>query len=242
MLSTAYILAGGLGTRLRSRVATLPKVLAPVRDRPFLHYLLDYLSDHGVRKVVICAGYKSDILVSTMGNSYGEIELSYSFEQSPIGTGGAISKAFRSYPPTEPTLVCNGDTLFAVELAELSRFAASQNADAVFALAELSDVSRYSPVTLKHDGQLLSLGTPPSDHSFTMKAAGGEMVNGGVMWVGLTLARDLSSDMNANGSSLESLISRRLGHSSFRILGMLSRGFFLDIGVPDDYEKAQELI
>ncbi len=90
---TATILAGGLGTRLRSVVADRPKVLAEIHERPFLAYLLDQLAAAGVRNVVICTGYLGERVRAIFGNSYGEMQLHYSQESSPMGTAGALRLA-----------------------------------------------------------------------------------------------------------------------------------------------------
>src|SRR5215831_1330550 len=84
------ILAGGLGTRLRPVVGDLPKVLAPLHGRPYLAFLLDWLAQFSVRKVLMLAGYGATQLRETLGASHGDIRISYSVEPHPLGTAGAL--------------------------------------------------------------------------------------------------------------------------------------------------------
>ena len=106
---TAAILAGGLGTRLRSVVKDRPKVLAEIRGVPFLTYLLDQLAAAGVRDVVLCTGYMGEQVRSAFGDSYGGMCLSYSQESSPLGTAGALRLALPLFKSSS-VLVMNGDS------------------------------------------------------------------------------------------------------------------------------------
>ena len=89
-MTTAIILAGGLGTRLRSEVPNLPKPMAIVKNRPFLEYLMDYWIEQGVCKFILSIGYLSEKIVSHFGGTYKNIPISYSIEKSPLGTGGGL--------------------------------------------------------------------------------------------------------------------------------------------------------
>ncbi|MEK9148068.1 MAG: sugar phosphate nucleotidyltransferase, partial [Patescibacteria group bacterium] len=106
---TAAILAGGLGTRLRSVLADKPKVLAEIYGRPFLSYLLDQLNDAGVRRVVLLIGYRGDEIRNVFGDYYKNLKIRYSEESSPLGTGGAVRLALPILD-SDPAFIMNGDS------------------------------------------------------------------------------------------------------------------------------------
>src|SRR5262249_25716089 len=106
---TAVVLAGGLGARLRGAAAHRPQGLAPVHGRPFLAFLLDQLSDAGVRRAVLATGHRGDLVAAEFGERYRELSLVYSHEDSPLGTGGALRAALQmARSPT--VLALNGDS------------------------------------------------------------------------------------------------------------------------------------
>ena len=131
----AIILAGGLGTRLRSVINDVPKPMATVAGRPFLDYILHYLKTQGISKVILSVGYKSEIITdwySDKNNAF-ELDISYSFESEPLGTGGAIFKA-AELVENEAFFIINGDTSFEVNLRELKTFSGQKGADIAIAL------------------------------------------------------------------------------------------------------------
>src|SRR5579863_8770506 len=111
----AVILAGGLGTRLRSEVPDLPKPLAPVGGRPFLAWKLDALDEAGFSEVVMSVGYRAQAIVDAFGEKYGKLALRYVAEDAPLGTGGALQKALASFRTDEPVWAMNGDTFVALD-------------------------------------------------------------------------------------------------------------------------------
>ena len=117
MLPTAIILAGGFGTRLRSVVQAIPKPMAPVRNRPFLDFQLDWLRKHGCMNVILSTGHLAEKVSDHYGEDYRDMSLHYSVETSPLGTGGAVRRALQHCPGAE-ALVLNGDSFFAIDLAK----------------------------------------------------------------------------------------------------------------------------
>jgi D-glycero-alpha-D-manno-heptose 1-phosphate guanylyltransferase len=124
---TAVILAGGLGTRLRSVVADKSKVMALVNGRPFLEYILDQIVDNGIHRIVVCTGYKGEHIQACFGHSYRHVELLYSHEKEPRGTGGALRLA-ATYLCSKPTLLLNGDSFCRFDLNNFVQFHISKNA------------------------------------------------------------------------------------------------------------------
>lgn len=149
----AVILAGGLGTRLRSVLADRPKPLARVAGRPFLAWILDMVVAAGVRRAVICTGYLAHMVEDELGRQHGSMELSYSREETPRGTGGALLDALQQ-TSSETILALNGDSLC---LADLRQFAAEHRRRAAVTsllLTQVNDCSRYGRVELDADGRV----------------------------------------------------------------------------------------
>jgi NDP-sugar pyrophosphorylase family protein len=114
---TAMVLVGGLGTRLRSVVSDRPKVLAEVCGKPFLAHLLDQITSAGIKKVILCSGYMSEKVKDAFGNNYGQIDICYSVEDSPLGTGGAVRLAVDKLN-SNYALILNGDSYIDVDIDE----------------------------------------------------------------------------------------------------------------------------
>jgi D-glycero-alpha-D-manno-heptose 1-phosphate guanylyltransferase len=120
-IKDAVILAGGLGTRLRSEIGEFPKVLAPVNGKPFLSFVLDYLQKNGIETVVLSVGYKAELIQQEFGENYKGLKLIYAIESSPLGTGGAMKLALEKNK-AEMLFILNGDTFFDIDLKELENF------------------------------------------------------------------------------------------------------------------------
>src|SRR5215203_5931107 len=118
MIREAIILAGGLGTRLREAVPDLPKCMAPILAKPFIGYLVDYLQQHGINKFIFCLGYKHEVIEQYLNTQYANINIAYSIEEEPLGTGGAIQLAC-GLAAGQTAVVLNGDTFFKINLATL---------------------------------------------------------------------------------------------------------------------------
>lgn len=141
----AVVLAGGLGTRLKERVADLPKPMAPVAGRPFLEYVLDRLIQGGICDIVLSVGHRADSIIGHFGYAYRDATLSYSVEKELLGTGGAIADALDGQGDA-PCMVLNGDTLLAVDYSELVRWYEEEPVDMAMVLCAVQDVERYGAV------------------------------------------------------------------------------------------------
>jgi len=224
---TAVILAGGLGLRLRSAVRGVPKVLAPVRGRPFLTYLLEQLVAAGVRRVVLCTGHLADQVRSAIGDSYGDLRVFYSQESSPLGTGGALRLAL-SQIESDTTLVMNGDSFCDASLRDFWLWREAQGGDAALLLTSVPDTARYGRVHVDGDGQVLR---------FEEKTNGGGagLINAGVYLMGRHLLSAIAPDVAV---SLErDLFPVWIGRGLY---GYRSEGRFLDIGTPETYAIVDE--
>ena len=186
----AMILAGGLGTRLRSVVSDRPKVLAEVLGRPFLAYLLDQLVASGIKRVILCIGYLGEQIKETFGTSYrtdqGTMQISYSLETQPLGTGGALLLALPLVRSTR-VLVMNGDSFCGAELEKFHQFHHQKSAPASIVLTQVPDTARYGCVELAADHRV---------EKFTEKGQnqGIGWVNGGIYLIESALLNSLNSD------------------------------------------------
>jgi D-glycero-alpha-D-manno-heptose 1-phosphate guanylyltransferase len=226
MISEAIILAGGLGTRLRGVVGDRPKPMAPVGGRPFLAHLLDWLAAGGVRHAVLAVGHQHEVIRQHFGSSHGEVALSYVVETEPLGTGGGLRLGATALRGDE-AFALNGDTLFAVDLPALAALFADRGAEAVLALKRVPDVGRYGAVRLGPDGRVLAFGEKGG--------TGPGSINGGVY----ALRRSLLADPALPDvfSFERDLLEPR--HRDLRAYGLESDAYFVDIGIPEDYARAQ---
>ncbi len=222
---TATILAGGFGTRLRSVVSGRPKVLAEVNNRPFIAYLLDQLSQAGVKTVVLCTGYLGEQIKAIFGEYYKGLTLLYSQERSALGTGGALRLALSLFK-SEIVLVLNGDSFCQTNLPYFLNWHIVKKAIASLLLTEVSDIGRYGSVRLEMDGKIMSF------EEKGMKTGPG-LINAGVYLLNHVFLESIP--VNTNISLERESFPLWLNKGLY---GFLSKGNFLDIGIPQDYATA----
>ncbi len=221
------ILAGGLGTRLSKEVPDIPKPMAPVNGRPFLEYLLNHINALGFKRVILSTGYLGNQIEAYFRNSFKNLELVYSVEQEPLGTGGAVALAFKKVE-TPHFMVLNGDTLFRINLDLLFQRHIEQLAEVTMALREVENASRYGSVLLGPDHRITRFAEK-SEHP----APG--IINGGIYVIS---SRYFKAQQLPEKFSIEKdLFEKRLSES--RVYGHVFNDYFLDIGIPEDYRRAQ---
>jgi D-glycero-alpha-D-manno-heptose 1-phosphate guanylyltransferase len=222
----AVVLAGGLGTRLRPVVSEVPKPLAPVAGRPFLHWLLDGLARQGIGRVVLATGYLGHLIEHSIGRAHAGMEIAYAREETPLGTGGAIWAAL-SHCAGERVFVLNGDTWLGAALAPIA--AQAPAADLVLAVRPVPDRARYGSVLVGAENRVL--GLEEKGHS------GPGLVNAGLY----LMRRDLPSRRAMPAAfSLETEVLARPEGLDLR--AHRTEAAFLDIGTPEDFGRAQALI
>lgn len=221
----AIVLAGGFGTRLASRLQGIPKPMAPVAGRPFLEILLGHLGRNGCRRVLLSVGYLRERIIEHFGGSFGGMEIEYVVEKEPLGTGGAIRAALAKASESS-ALVLNGDTFLETDLAALLEAHRRAQARLTMAVAQQPDIARYGGVTVEA-GRVAG---------FEEKGRRGPgWINAGVYAV----ARDLEWPKNLEGkfSFERDFLMPQL--KTLAPLAFAVDGFFLDIGVPEDLDRAQ---
>lgn len=223
----AIVLAGGFGTRLQGVVKDLPKPMAPVNGRPFLTYILDYLIDYGYQKVVLSVGYLHEKIEDYFGGSYKSLSIDYAVENEPLGTGGAIAYSL-SKCSSDDVLVLNGDTLFRVDLAAFEAFHRTKGGLFSMVLRQMPDVSRY--------GSVLTDGNDRITLFAEKNASSGQgFINGGIYLINKQL---LQKHPQPHKFSFEKDLMEKI-YQSEPIFGYKSDAYFIDIGIPDDYARAQ---
>ncbi|MDW8136533.1 MAG: nucleotidyltransferase family protein [Thermodesulfobacterium sp.] len=227
MIQECLILAGGFGTRLRSIVSNVPKPMALIQGKPFLEYLLKYLSSQGITKVVLSVGYLREKIINYFGKHFAGMEIVYSIEDEPLGTGGAILKAKALLG--EAFFIVNGDTLFKLKFSELYEFFKQKEADIVLALKPMKNCERYGSVEIDANGRVIG---------FVEKAKLKDcLINGGVYVVSnKVLTTDFTKDFQAPFSWERDFLERR--YKELKIYGLVCDGYFIDIGTPEDYKRA----
>jgi NDP-sugar pyrophosphorylase family protein len=219
------VLAGGLGTRLRPVISDRPKALAEIHGRPFLAYLLDQLSNAGSSRVVLCTGHLGEQIEQAFGKRYRKLQISYSRETRPLGTGGALRLAL-PHLLSDSVLVMNGDSFCATDLTSFWDWHSARHSQATMLLATVPNTQRYGSVKINADGAVTQ---------FVEKKEGGPgSINAGVY---LLSRQVIDSTPEDAAVSLEHDIFPAL--MSHGLYGYQERGRFLDIGTPEDFAAAE---
>ena len=232
-MTSAVILAGGLGTRLRSAVPDLPKPMAPIGGRPFLEYQLDYWIAQGISRFVLSVGYRHEAIMKHLGPRYKGVELEYVIEERSMGTGGGLLLAAEKVSRGGPFLLLNGDTYFEADWKVLNAYALAHDADWCFSLFRTSEKGRYMGIEVSPDGRITSLKSGRA-HSF-------RLVNGGAYWVHPRALRGCRFALGEKVSLEDDIFPAALT-SGQRLFGIEFTSTFIDIGVPDDYHRAATLL
>ena len=224
------ILAGGLGTRLRSVVSEVPKCMAPVAGKPFLWYLLKYLTRYEVDRVILSVGYLREVIFKWIEEVKEEFpfEFDYAVEEEPLGTGGGIKMALDKVTD-ECAFVLNGDTFFDVDLIQLYDAHVISKKAITLALKPMKAFDRYGRVNMEpQTGTILSF----SEKQYCQEG----LINGGVYVISKSapIFEGLGKKFSFETAVLEPQCLKR------ELLGVVQNGYFIDIGIPEDYQIAQK--
>jgi len=223
-LTHAIILAGGKGTRLREAVSDVPKSLAPIRNQPFLFYIINYLRSQGITNFTFSLGYKHEQVLDYLRTFFPTLAYNYVLESEPLGTGGAISLALREqdFPPN--VLVANGDTLYEVDLTAFFAFHISHKSTCSLALKPMTNFDRYGSVSINGQSEIIQF----EEKKFKEKG----LINGGlyILHVPTFLAVQRPLAYSFETHFLQS--------NAAQLSGYIDDGYFIDIGIPEDYLKA----
>jgi len=230
----AILLCGGLGTRLRSVVSDRPKPMADIAGKPFLHYLVKMLSESGVKHLIFALGYMGEQIEAYFqsGEEYG-LSISYSYEDSPLGTGGAIRNAL-SKVSGENVLVLNADTYFHTDYESLLREQLKNKAAMTIASRKIEDISRYGAILKDESGRILRWNEKMSSDQVETPRPG--EINGGIY----VMQKSLIEKIPEGKQSLENDCIPAWLEDGLYLQAIPSDGYFMDIGVPEDYAQFKE--
>jgi D-glycero-alpha-D-manno-heptose 1-phosphate guanylyltransferase len=229
-MNEAIVLAGGLGTRLRATVPDLPKCMAPVAGRPFIDHVIDHFQDAGIHRFVFALGYMHDYILDHLATKWSGLDYDYSLELEPLGTGGAILLAAQKVQSDFFT-VLNGDTLYKIDIGQEIAFHKQKDAFITIAVKPMENFDRYGTVILDEAGHIVAFEEKK-------KCVRG-LINGGVYVINKMQLMDLELPMK---HSFEKDVMEK-NFSSGKVYAKVFEDYFIDIGVPEDYMKAnQELI
>lgn len=225
-LKQVIILAGGFGTRIKDSIGDLPKCLAPVDGRPFIFYVINFLRSQGIESFIFSLGYKHEAVESYLKEHFSTLNYSCHIEREPLGTGGAI-RACCKLATEDSALVANGDSLFKVSIASASELHHQKKAACTLLLKEMTKFSRYGVVEL-NDNRVVQF----REKQFYENG----LINAGMYILDLKqfAVKDLPQKFSFETDYLEK------EYSSGLLYGFIGKGYFIDIGIPEDYRKACE--
>ena len=221
----AIILAGGFGTRLRSVVSDIPKPLAPIENRPFLVWLIDALAAQGVTEVTLSLHHQWEKIRDYFGANPASIPVDLVVEHEPLGTGGAMRYVLAQKPTKEPVLVLNGDSYVRADIKAFYAQHIALKAQLSMVLRAVPDSGRYGTVEVQN-GIITTFGDG--------KTGVHGLINAGVY----VITPELFAEKLPQAFSFErDFLPPRL--STIRPRAFMAEEYFIDIGIPEDYERAQ---
>ena len=226
------VLAGGLGTRLRSVVSDVPKPMAPIQGKPFLEFLLNYWINQGVDLITLSVGYKYEKIKNHFGNSFNGVLLEYVTEEAPLGTGGAIKNCLATASlDFQNTLIINGDTWFEVDLTSFIQTTRPLKYPVKMVLKQINNNNRYDGVGLDSTGAINQFGIKNSKET---------LINGGCYWIDPNFLSNYIKNQTGK-FSFEADVLTKLAHDGL-LCGHVQDGQFCDIGIPEDYQNVGSII
>lgn len=219
------ILAGGMGTRLQSVVSDVPKCTAPVAGHPFLFYLFTSLIEAGFNHIILALGYKHEIIEEWIRSNAFPVDISTVTEETPLGTGGAVKLAL-SKARTSEVFVLNGDTFFGVRYPDMLNLHKAAQSVVTVALKKMEKFDRYGVVDIERSSnRILRFNEKQYCES--------GLINGGVYLINRHELDNFPVKFSLEKDFFETAV-----HTSV-LSGYISDGYFIDIGIPEDYERAQ---
>lgn len=223
----AIILAGGLGTRLKSVVNDRPKPMALIGKKPFVEYVIEGLIEFGIYDIIFAVGYMGDMIEAYFGK--GErwnINICYAYEEELLGTAGAIKNAGK-FISEDFFFVLNGDTYYRYDFRKLRQYSVQNDLDMAIILRNVTNASRYGRVNMI-DGILTSFNEKSGETSQGL-------INGGIY----LMKRKMLLEIPKGKVSLENEMIPQWLRQKKKIGGLVNDGYFIDIGIPEDYQKFQ---
>lgn len=225
----AFLLVGGLGTRLQSVLPSTPKPLARVGNMPFLELLVLQLRSQGIRRIVMCTGHLASQIQHEFGdgNKWG-VAIDYSQESRPLGTAGAVKLAEGYLKQASDFLVMNGDSFLELDLRQFIQFHRGHSGLVSIAVRKVPDAARYGTVHMDANHRVVGFSEKTG-------AATPGIINGGVY----VFNRAVLDQVPQGTASFEKDVFPRMLEQG--VYALEQHGMFIDIGTPEDYARAQTL-
>ena len=225
----ALILAGGFGTRLKTVVSEVPKPLAPIANKPFLYWLIKYLLHQGVTDFVFSLGYLHKQVEDFLEKEFNDVKYSCIIEKEPLGTGGAIKLCLEK-SISEDVLIFNGDTFFNLNLKEFVAAFHTNKADCSIALTPMENFDRYGSVTIDEQNIIKQFNEK--------KYCESGFINTGTIIFKKSVYLEKTKHLPNNFSFEKDFLEPSM--QSIKVTGFIANEYFVDIGIPEDYYKANE--
>ncbi|MDI9338079.1 MAG: nucleotidyltransferase family protein [Alphaproteobacteria bacterium] len=223
-IKEAIILAGGLGTRLQAVVKEQPKCLASIAQQPFLSYQINYLLKQGIERFIFALGYKKEQVINFIHENYAHLDVEFSEELTPLGTGGAIIKALQLTKNTD-VLILNGDSYFNINLTNFYHLYQLKEAKLALALKPLCNFERYGRVEINSNNKITNF--------YEKNPCAKGLINGGIYILNKFYIKQFSFQTIF---SIEKDFFE-MQYMNISIYGFCFDDYFIDIGIPDDYFK-----
>lgn len=224
-MNELIILAGGLGTRLRSEVPGLPKCMAPVNGRPFIDFVIEYFQGQGIEKFIFSLGYKHEVIVEYLNMQYAAINMQYTIEEEPLGTGGAV-KCACSKASGENVFITNGDTLFKVNTDEIKNIHLQNGSECTLALKPMKNFDRFGVVEIDDRNNIIQF----NEKKYYTEG----LINGG--FYALNIPAFLNKNFPDKFSFEKDYLEKYCPDKKF--YASVQDNYFIDMGIPEDYKRA----
>ena len=228
----AIILAGGFGTRLQTVVKEVPKPLAPISGKPFLFWLVTYLQQQGINNFIFSLGYLHHQVEAFLKEEFPNLDYNCVIENEPLGTGGAIKLCLEKINEKD-VIVINGDTFFNLNVKDFIEYYHNTHSDCCIAVTPMQNFDRYGSVTIDEQNII---------HQFNEKKYCEKgYINTGILILNKNIFLEKTRQLPQNFSYEKDFLEPNI--SQIKVTGYIAAGYFIDIGIPEDYYKAnQELI
>lgn len=225
----AIVLAGGLGTRLQTVISEKPKVLAPVCGKPFLYWLIAYLQQQGITHCIFSLGYLHHQIESFLQTEFPHFSYDCVVETEPLGTGGAIKHCLTK-TNQEEVIVVNGDTFFNLNIKQFAEFYQNSKSDCCIALTPMQNFDRYGLVTIDKGNNVVQF----NEKKYCKEG----LINTGVLLLNKSVFLDKTAQSPQYFSYEKDFLQPNI--SQIKLTGYIAAGYFIDIGIPEDYYKADK--
>jgi D-glycero-alpha-D-manno-heptose 1-phosphate guanylyltransferase len=226
----AIILAGGFGTRLKSVVADKPKVLSPVAGKPFLHFIINFLQQQGITQYIFALGYLHEQVLEYLQENHPHLNHQYTIEEKPLGTGGGIKLAMQK-ATEENVIIVNADTFFEINLQQMMHFHTTFNAHCTIGVKKMENFDRYGTVEIDNQNNIIAFKEKtPTQIGF---------INAGYLIFNKSFFLEKTAHLPPVFSYEKDFLEKVLTNATLKAFE--SNGYFIDIGIPQDYALAQQV-